>query len=54
MRISLFIWMNCLRSNSKLFKDLQIYIKEKEIEDIDKYRPFTDEELDTYDLLDGD
>lgn len=43
-----------LRSNSKLFKDLQIYINEKEIEDIDKYRPFTDEELDTYDLLDGD
>ncbi len=43
-----------LRGNSKLFKDLQIYIDEKEIENLDKYRPFTDEELDTYDLLDGD
>lgn len=43
-----------LRGNSKLFKDLQIYIDEKEIKNIDKYRPFTDEELDTYDLLDGD
>lgn len=43
-----------LRGNSKLFKDLQIYINEKEIEKLDRYRPFTDEELDTYDLFDGD
>lgn len=43
-----------LRGNSKLFKDLQIYIDEKEIKNIDQYRPFTDEELDTNDLLDGD
>lgn len=43
-----------LRGDSKLFKDLQRYMSDKEIENVSNYRPFTDEELDVYDLLDED
>lgn len=43
-----------LKSDSKLFKDLLPYLEDKDIEKVRQGKPFSDEEIDTYDIIDKD
>lgn len=43
-----------LKSDSKLFKDLLPYLEDKDVEKVRQGKPFSDEEIDTYDITDKD